>query len=337
MSAVNDRITTVPAYLAFTVHPSKKLTKVLDTINSSVIGLINYLEMNGQNNPEKMKIVAASIVRDELGAILPPQTVGYMLAVRFIEKNLLKKDPAKMSADELLNAYQMIGMAVNNDIKTKWVYRNLHVHIWNSLVFPRESNRSQKSFQEMLDKPMMSSGTAEEKAIWKTLRAKIWKAEFGKEENRVNTPYTKEEAALLGKFFAVTVADVTEVPQKMNQFMKELSIRLKDSSEDPYMLMAWIHNTLVAIHPNSIDGNGRSARLFMTWIGMSKGIQPIRMDKDKNYVAAIMAGDKGFSDYLRERSENQLKFQETLCAAFKDLYENTVKENKLDQRLAAVL
>jgi Fic family protein len=74
-----------------------------------------------------------------------------------------------------------------------------------------------------------------------------------------------------------TVCEHSLIPKNMNNYFNWL---LTDNNETPLITAAEAHNKLVEIHP-FCDGNGRTARLTMNLILMSKGYAPIII---KNYI-----------------------------------------------------
>ncbi len=95
--------------------------------------------------------------------------------------------------------------------------------------------------------------------------------------------------------------DYTHLPELMRQFLADLG---QLTIQDMVNVAAYIHHTLVTIHPMS-NGNGRLARLLSNIALLKGGMIPFYLDsaEDKfNYMDALWSGKcEAFSDYLNSK------------------------------------
>ena len=66
------------------------------------------------------------------------------------------------------------------------------------------------------------------------------------------------------------------------------------SSDDPIIVSAWLHHRFTQIHPYQ-DGNGRVARVLITFILLRSELLPLVIDRDlrTDYIAALETADGG--------------------------------------------
>lgn len=90
-----------------------------------------------------------------------------------------------------------------------------------------------------------------------------------------------------------------EVPSLMREFI--VWIRKSEKKLHPVQLAALAHHRLVNIHP-FIDGNGRTARLFMNVLLMQKGypMAIILKNDRKKYYQALGKADRGKTDEIEK-------------------------------------
>ena len=90
-----------------------------------------------------------------------------------------------------------------------------------------------------------------------------------------------------------TYMNYQKVPQKLEDFCKEVNERRKELLESPdiyeqYKLSFYAHLKLVTIHP-WVDGNGRMSRLMMNHLQNEFGLVPSKVIKDDKaeYIKAL--------------------------------------------------
>ena len=83
-------------------------------------------------------------------------------------------------------------------------------------------------------------------------------------------------------------------PRKVPDLMSEFMAWLHSSTQNPIELAALAHYKFVAIHP-FVDGNGRTARLFMNLILMIYGYPPaiIRPEDRLEYIKSLETAQMG--------------------------------------------
>lgn len=115
----------------------------------------------------------------------------------------------------------------------------------------------------------------------------------------------------------VTITGASHTPPTPNEMYSQVKYfyrELEDKAEiDPIELAAWGHAEFVRIHPFP-DGNGRTSRLIMNYLLMSKGFLPINIrteDRIKYYDSldkyAVDGDLKPFADLVAELEEARIK------------------------------
>ena len=107
-----------------------------------------------------------------------------------------------------------------------------------------------------------------------------------------------------------------KVPQRLEDFCKEVNERRKELLESPdiyeqYKLSFDAHLKLVTIHP-WVDGNGRMSRLIMNYIQYEFGLVPSKVVKDDKaeYIKALQnsqeeENEAPFLDFMfKEHAKN---------------------------------
>ena len=101
------------------------------------------------------------------------------------------------------------------------------------------------------------------------------------------------------------------------------------SSDDPIIVSAWLHHRFTQIHPYQ-DGNGRVARVFITFILLRSELLPLVIDRDlrTEYIAALEKADG------RDLSELAKQFARLECnAILQALSADTEAETARQQNL----
>lgn len=99
----------------------------------------------------------------------------------------------------------------------------------------------------------------------------------------------------------------TDVPMLMKNFVDDFNERMKHVY-DPIELIAWVHHTIVWIHPFN-DYNGRTARLFSNYLMLfcDMPIVEIAVENEemrKKYIEALKAADDNDFGLLQELIRN---------------------------------
>lgn len=115
-----------------------------------------------------------------------------------------------------------------------------------------------------------------------------------------------------------TYMNYLKVPQKLEEFCKEINERRKELLESPdiyeqYKLSFYAHLKLVTIHP-WVDGNGRMSRLIMNHLQNEFGLIPSKVIKEDKgeYIRTLKlyqeAGiEKSFIDFMFEEHAKNLQ------------------------------
>lgn len=118
--------------------------------------------------------------------------------------------------------------------------------------------------------------------------------------------YRSEEVRISGAGF--TPPSGNEMLYRIKDFYKSLS----RNDLDDLTFASWVHAEFVRIHP-FIDGNGRTSRLLLNYVLMSRGFLPVSVNKENrvDYYNALEAyGTKGelspFADFISKLEEEQL-------------------------------
>jgi Fic family protein len=107
---------------------------------------------------------------------------------------------------------------------------------------------------------------------------------------RLQGKYRDSEVRISGSDWKPPAAN--EVRALMKQVVTEYGQSKR--TLHPAELAAWLHNRLVQVHPFT-DGNGRTARLAMNWVLVSKKFPPviINVKNKEEYYSVIEAADRG--------------------------------------------
>ena len=115
-----------------------------------------------------------------------------------------------------------------------------------------------------------------------------------------------------------TYMNYLKVPQKLEDFCKEINERRKELLESPdiyeqYKLSFYAHLKLVTIHP-WVDGNGRMSRLIMNHLQYEFGLVPSKVVKDDKaeYIKALKTSQEEeseapFLDFMLEEHAKNLQ------------------------------
>lgn len=115
-----------------------------------------------------------------------------------------------------------------------------------------------------------------------------------------------------------TYMNYLKVPQKLEEFCKEINERRKELLESPdiyeqYKLSFYAHLKLVTIHP-WVDGNGRMSRLIMNHLQYEFGLVPSKVVKDDKaeYIKALKISQEQesevpFLDFMFEEHAKNLQ------------------------------
>ena len=115
-----------------------------------------------------------------------------------------------------------------------------------------------------------------------------------------------------------TYMNYLKVPQKLEEFCKEINERRKELLESPdiyeqYKLSFCVHLKLITIHP-WVDGNGRMSRLIMNHLQYEFGLVPSKVVKDDKaeYIKALKTSQEEesetpFLDFMFEEHGKNLQ------------------------------
>jgi Fic family protein len=129
--------------------------------------------------------------------------------------------------------------------------------------------------------------------------------------------------------------DAFEVPKLMHDFISW--IKSNTNKLHPVELAALSHHKLVNIHP-FIDGNGRTARLFMNLILMQKGYPMVIILKNdrQKYYRALEKADKGqFEDiekFIAQAVERSMNIYLKAIQSNSNIKENLVLLSELSKQ-----
>ena len=112
---------------------------------------------------------------------------------------------------------------------------------------------------------------------------------------------TRKEKKVFTSVYDVC-SSVEDVPHKMKKFSTEYAEKIKQTKirSEVFELAAWVHMSLVEIHPFE-DGNGRLARILMNTELKRFGYHSVVFLKDKEYSEAIHKDRQhsgGFAAYI---------------------------------------
>ena len=106
-------------------------------------------------------------------------------------------------------------------------------------------------------------------------------------------------------------ATPAETPAMMNDLVGWFRAETEKENKNPVILASEFHYKFIRIHPFP-DGNGRTARILMNFILMSKGYPPvvIKTEDKENYFAVLRQADAGlfepFTEYIAENLNRSL-------------------------------
>ena len=130
--------------------------------------------------------------------------------------------------------------------------------------------------------------------------------------------YRSERTIITGTEYMPPLPE--EVPELMQAFISEMNAKMQNTH--PIVLSAFAHKKLVDIHP-FIDGNGRTARLLMNLIVVSRGYQIISIPPilRTDYINAIEAARRGAGRkkeaFDRFIAECEIEAQKDYCRMFR--------------------
>ena len=103
------------------------------------------------------------------------------------------------------------------------------------------------------------------------------------------------------------------------------------SSDDPIIVSAWLHHRFTQIHPYQ-DGNGRVARVFITFILLRSELLPLVIDRDlrTEYIAALEKADGGDLSELAKQFA-RLECNAILQALSADTEAETARQQNLTE------
>lgn len=333
-------LTQFPGYFSTQIHPEHE-AKVIQISMEALNGLSEVLAAHKLEDTidtipyidprEKPKAGADPLYQTislgmhrklQFGAapILPPETTGYYEALHYIEANLLGKKLEAMRPKEILNHLMQINQRVSESGSDKIPYRHRDSIVFNPEYIPAE--RTKETFRN-LDAAVQRLASPTEWEIWKTsTRAKMWNNEFKKKKIAFQALDDRDVEVL--KHIAFFPVDSNQIPNRMNQLAEELVLKLS-SKEEIESIMAWFHDEYTAIHPYD-DGNGRTARLMMNVLYMSRGKTPLLMDNDENYTRAARGGKETFEAYLRELADKQPTVHPFVERCMRTMFEASLDE-----------
>ncbi|MCB1068620.1 MAG: Fic family protein [Simkania sp.] len=120
--------------------------------------------------------------------------------------------------------------------------------------------------------------------------------------------FTKEEKRVLGLAIDVDFPFPDEVSKKMKQFCQDYVAKLRENIPT-VDFAAWIHNTLIGIHPWE-DWNGHVSRALMNGELARRGHLPFLIFNDAEYNEAVRS--RRFQEHLVEAQEKVQKLAEQL-------------------------
>lgn len=140
----------------------------------------------------------------------------------------------------------------------------------------------------------------------KTYEGIIRKLNEGNAIDKIMSGLSDSEKSFIVKYYSF-INNHNEIPSLMKNFTVELSEKFKNKDKS-FEIAAWAHMRIIEIH-SFFDGNGRTARLFMNWILSKRGIDPLKLSKNKKYTEivreAIEKKDPAiFAEYLKNESKN---------------------------------
>lgn len=262
---------------------------------------------------------------ESLGS-MPPETVGYWTALKYLEELLSKPiDQNQFEPQQIIAILKKINgclhVTMHNSKRfgkklPESSYRSVEqTLVWDRNIFPSTGN-NKKDFS-CLDNYIRNNKSKEQFALWTTLRGKVWNFEY----KRKMCDFTNEEKELM-KDFAFFPPSINEIDDLLQVFAADLCEKM-NQEEDIIQLMAWAHMEIVKIHPFQ-DGNGRTARLFINFLALLKQSEPLLMGGDKNYTKAIKSLDT-FADYLRRMKDKQVRLCSILQGYSREIFINSCK------------
>jgi len=343
------RIRKFPSYFAMQVHPENPILEVMRKVitiymdakekvdqrlalhSDFVESLIDEPEfiLDNKNCDEdtfddNYSINFSTLMVDKIQALtashLPPETIGYVKAIRYIESFLLQMDLNRLTEVTIIDFLKKMNSEINGVSQSKSSYRDRELCIFDILVMPYERNKD--TFRQ-LDNYIRIKASPPQFEVWKnSLRKKIWDSEFSKAKKQDSlAKLTLGEFDVL-KLIAVIPPPPEDVKKLMEEFVSELCKKLQEET-DLCEFAGWVHHQFTSIHP-FMDGNGRTARLLMGFIFMQAGKEPLLIDNDINYTRACKKNDPAaFAAYLRELELKQVKLNTFLEKCFRSLVDNT--------------
>lgn len=312
----------IPGYYFAQVRPSDDALKFLAELNGDLQREIRMLDAartpvfsmaadqhDRQNTFNFM--ISANMLMNTMQKIGPTNHKRnlYFQSLRYVEQENLIKNLNNLGPEDLLKHLCHIGMIYQRSQKA---YREEMLYIFQEGVMPQE--RTPETFKQV-DRYIQSRANAEEWNTYKTVtRPKLWK-QF-KDPTAILDLEEKEHEVM--KLITTPMADHELVPDLMSAFAEEFCRKCREE-KDVEMLMAWVHHTLIEIHPFR-DGNGRAARLWMNLVRLNRGLQPLLIDNEKNYLTAVKSRDPAvFAQYLKTLVAKQIKVEPIVSECFRHL------------------
>jgi hypothetical protein len=301
------QITKFPGHSLLQVHPEMALMPVLSEMQELFVPtvaftwqmengmpeLVFFWDTKKDYNSKLSRIWYNNIVVKSLAPIMPPESVNYCKALKFVEENYLN-NKVEVFPQKII---EIIGK-ISSCFKVN--YRVAHALVFNPEVTPKERNAA--SFKKV-DAFILDKHPTQKK-LWETTRQKIWNTSFAKVRNPVEG-FSNEELELIKDLVWVS-AGPEEVPLQMEQFAHDLCEKIA-SDEETLSLMSFAHQKLIEIHPYA-EYNGRIARIFMALLGMWNGKMPLLIDDASEYNKAARSLDPArFKLYLQQLETKQLQ------------------------------
>ncbi len=171
---------------------------------------------------------------------------------------------------------------------------------WEVLVFHDES--TPRSYDALREKLLTLGATEKELALFKSSAKNL---KHLVDRGSIQRGLSFEEKAVWEKLVYFPPMP-EEIIEQMRFFVFTLK-RLAKKDVHPIALAAWVHCTLVRIHPFS-DGNGNVARAFMNAILLRGGFPAHHIRSESAYIEAISRDSKtrgAFADYLFKEFTSQ--------------------------------
>jgi hypothetical protein len=260
-----------PGYFYTQVHPEDPALQMLKDFSLGIQTEPNYV----LHHPEIFKV--------------PAEYPAFSKSLQAAEKSLEGKKLTDLNPKQ----WEQLFLQINGNAPRKkefTVANNLKFHAFGE---------KKKSFTE-IDKYFGKTADFEQ---WKKIRKDVWDFVHLKK----NIAFTPETIDLLERHDLMKkLPSPKEAAQQMKKFCQELPQKVKEI-ENPFELMAYIHQKLVQIHYFS-DANGRTARIVMGLVAYQRGMSPLLIEDKTQYLKAASEPDhKPLVKLLEALSQNQEK------------------------------